>query len=626
MALVIPSIFKAIDGISAPMRAMGNSVSSFANKADAAMQRADRALNKYTSVLNHAQHELLETFAAAAIAQKGMQAIEFGFDAIKEYDEAVTKLQTNFRLTDAQLVPFKKSIMEVANESFISADKISEVFNVIGSKNRDLLKEPEALTAFAKSSVTLSEALKTELIPTAESLTAVMAGFKIKDSARAIDILAGASTAGAVKGLELTEALKSISAEAAHAHLNLGQAAAMIEFIDKKTQGGGESSSAILRTFLTLEKSGLAYKNGVFNMDLAVTKIRSQLDKMTEQGGNQFLMTTLHLATPKAAKAARALFEPGAVKELAEYQKNIEMTGIAERMAAKNTATFAVALERVKGAFANAFIESDRLGSGMNSLKGILVFVYRNMTSILTVVGYLIGAFIAWKTAMLAIEVFRKIMIAYRYATLLVAEAQLLWNTYIGGYTAIQTTATLTTDGATASMGFYTIAVDGANVSTKALMLTCGTFLGVAGALAIALYALKKLEDVGSNKLATFLDNKYYKDSAPLLINTAKGVEALDQATKKYKLSAYKPEMPISGAPFLTQQEIEQTEKTGKYAPVQPINSKKKEQDALVNSITTTQNQNVKVTFANAPQGTNVTTDNDLVKTETTSTHAAIPH
>ena len=335
---------------------------------------------------------------------------------------------------------------------------------------------------------------------------------------------------------------------------------------------------------------------------------------MNEFQRNMFLKETFG---NKNIDKARSFFQPGAIEQFKQYQKQAEATGLAEEMAAKNTATLAVAMERVKGAFALAFQESSRAGTGMNMLKNALVFVYTHMNGILTTIGYLIAAFVAWKAIMLAWEIGTKLVYAYRAATLLAAEAQLLWNTYMGTYTGLQAASTIATTTGTSSIGYYTVAVNGANLSTKALLATCTTFLGVAGAVAVALYGLNKLEDWGSQKLAEYAESKFFKDAPPLLINTAHGVEALNEATKKYQFTTYKPEVPISGAPFLSDKEIQQVEKTGQY---QPVNSKLAQQTALTKSITTTQKQNVTVTLPNLPHGANVTTDNDLIKIVTGST------
>ena len=607
MALIIPTYWKAVDGVSAVMRAMGNSTANFAAKAEASIQRADRAVNKYTSILSHAQKELLQTVSVAAIAYKGIEAIEYGFDAVKEYDEAITKLQTNFRLSDAALVPFKKGIMDVAKESYKSASEISEVFNVIGSNNRELLKNPEALAAVAKSSVTLSEALKTELIPTTQALSGVMKTFNLTDSAKTIDVIAAASSSGNVKGLELSQALSAVGLSAKSAHVSLSQAAAAIEFIDSKAALGAESGGAFQKMLLKMQQQGLSFKGagGKFDFTVALQNMTHYYNRMNEFQRNMFLKETFG---NKNIDKARSFFQPGAIEQFKEYQKKAEEVGIAEEMAAKNTATLAVAMERVKGAFANAFIESDTLGTGMNHLKNALVFVYEHMDTILNVVIKLIEAFLFWKTVVIA--------------STIVTGA---YNIAIGVMGAVTGIANIAIGESTLALGAYKIAslfaapaIEGVTVANTAMAASFTSMLGPIALVALALAGLYEIEKIGSQKLAEYAENKLFKNAPPLLINTAHGVEALNEATKKYQLTTYKPEVPISGAPFLSDKEIQQVEKTGQY---QPVNSKLAQQTALTKSITETQKQNVSVTFDNMPKGANVTTDNDLVKIVTSSTH-----
>lgn len=408
MALIIPTYWKAIDAVSPAMAAMRKSTMSYAQKTNAAFQIADRAISKHLSILSHAQKELVSGLGAAAIAYKAVQSIEYGFEAVKNFDESVTKLQTNFRLSDAAMIPFKKQIMSVADASYKAANDVSEVFNIIGSKNRDLVSQPGAIAAMAKSSITLSEALKTQMIPTAEGLTGIMAGWKLTDSAKAMDVLAGASSSGSVQGLALMEALKGISQEAHHANLSLGQTAAMMEYIDKSAQDGGASATAFMRTILKLEALPAArgYRNagGQFNINSAIAGIQKQLAGKAPMVQELILKDMFKITTPKQVIAARALIEPGSLGKIMAYQKQTELVGIAEQMAAKNTGTLAVAMERVKVSFANAFIASDTVGTGMNNLKNVLVFVYEHMNTILNVAIKLIEVFALWKIGVMAVR------------------------------------------------------------------------------------------------------------------------------------------------------------------------------------------------------------------------------
>jgi TP901 family phage tail tape measure protein len=613
MNLVIPSTFTAVDKMSAPLRAMGNNAASAAAKAEAAFQRADRAVNRYTEVLNHAQKELLAGLGAAAIAYKGIEAINEGIEAAEHYEVAITKLQNNFRLSDASMAPFKKQIMDVAKESYISADKITEVFDVIGSKNRELVKQPDALAAVAKSSVILSEAWGTELTPTATNLVNIMSAFKLTDSARTIDILAGASSVGAIKGNDLAMALGSVASEAAHAHISLSQTSAILEYVDKQTNAGSDGATAFVKSLLKLESLGNSYKNafGKFDITTAITKLQAQLRRMpSELSQNDFLGK---IFGPKNIKVARSLLAPGATAELADYVAQIEKKGIAEEQAAKNTATIEKAFERVKGAFANALIESDKVGTAMNALKNILVFVYKNMDAILKVAGLLIGAFIAWKTAVLAATV---VTGAYNIAIGVMGAVTGVANVAIGqstvALTAYRVTSTITTPVITAM-----------TTANTALGTSFTALLGPIALVAAALYGLHKLEQLGTSAVVA-AGERYFKNTPPLLINTAQGVEAWDFKSKKYVAAAGASKF-LKGAPTLSDAQIAQANTTGTYsAEAKPaINPELMRQNALVERSESTQKQHVKIHIQDETGRANVTTDNDMVPVTTTRTMAS---
>jgi len=623
MALIIPTKFTAVDGVSPAMRAMGNSVTSFASKAEGAINRADRAMHKYTEVLSHAQKELLGTISAAAVAYKGIEAIEFGFDSVKEYDAAITKLQTNFRLSDAALVPFKKGIAEVAAESFISADKISEVFNVIGSNNRELLNEPEALAAVAKSSVTLSEALKTDLIPTTQALSGVMKTFNLTDSAKTIDIIAAASSSGNVKGLELTEALSSVGLAAKNAHVSLSQTAAAIEFLDSKAALGAESGGAFQKMLLKMEQKGLSYKgmNGKFDFSVALENMTHYYNRMNEYQKNTFLKETFG---NKNVDKARAFFQPGAIEQFKEYQKKTEAVGLAEEMAAKNTATLEVAMERVKGAFANAFIQSDKVGTAMNTLKNILVFVYQHMDGILTIIGYLIAAFIIWKGVVLAsaiaIGIFNVAMgimgAVTGVANIAIADSAI-------AMTAYKTTLFL----ATGAQWLWNAAISAGAVAMAILTSTITLIIaGIALLISMTASFARNWDMITSS----------FKEGGIVAGLKAIGATILDAvlAPLEYVLKLI---AKITGAnwaasaakgidSFRTDMGITTNEKSD--AVVRPaINSKAEQQNALVSSISTTQRQQIGMDISLAPGLTgHITQAKDMIPINLTSTMGAGLH
>ena len=590
MPLVIPTIFKAVDGVSAPMRAMGSSVASFASKAEAAIQRADHAMHKYTSVLSHAQHELLQTFAVAKLAGKVVEGIEFGFESVKEYDEAITKLQTNFRLSDKAMTPFKEGIMEVAKESYKSATEVSEVYNIIGSKNRELLNEPKALGEMAKSAITLSEGLKTDLIPTAESLTAVMAGFKLTDSAKAIDVIAGASSSGAVKGLALTEALKSISQEAHHANISLGSAAAMIEYIDHSAQDGGQSASALVRALLKLESSPISkgYRNaaGKFDLNSAISGVQKQLGRMKPQQQELYLKS-IGFNSAKSVQVTRALLAPGALEELAKYKEKINETGIAEEMAEKNAGTFAVSLERVKASFGNALINNNEFSGGISDLNKALQFAYKHMDGLVYIATRAIEAFIAWKLIVFSTTA---LTTGLTVATGLLSVAQ--------GIASGQVTTLAR------AMGFYELATMGATAETEALTVAMDAnpvllLVTAIGLLGIGLYAAYKHSENLNDSMEAIKKNDFNYYSTP--------------EYKAAKAEAIKEDLKTNFGKGNGEKE---------KSEIPAYNPKVLQQQMISNSMTTTQKQNVAVTFENMPHGAHVTTDNDLVKIHTTSTHA----
>ena len=318
------------------------------------------------------------------------------------------------------------------------------------------------------------------------------------------------------------------------------------------------------------------------------------------------ILKSIGFNSAKSVQVTRALLAPGALSELAKYEEQTRETGTAEEMASKNAATLDVSMERLKASFGNALINNSAFAGGVSDLNKVLQFAYKHMDGLVYIATRAIEAFIVWKGVVLAASI--------------VTGA---YNIGIGIMGAVTGVANIAIGESALALGAYRIAslfaapaIEGVAVANAGMAASFTAMLGPIALVAAALAGLYLIEQEGSKALSEWAENKFFKDAPPLLINTAKGVEAWDDKAKKYVPSTFEPNKPVSGAPFLTDKQIKDTEKTQTYNP------KLLQQQMINSSITTTQKQNVAVTFGNLPHNATVTTDNDMVKINTTSTHA----
>ena len=84
MSFTIPTIFSAIDKISAPMRKMSKNMQSFASKSEAGIARLDRRVRKLTPSMGGLGKQMLAFASAGAI----IAGIGGAINIVKDYEQA----------------------------------------------------------------------------------------------------------------------------------------------------------------------------------------------------------------------------------------------------------------------------------------------------------------------------------------------------------------------------------------------------------------------------------------------------------------------------------------------------------------------------------------------------------
>ena len=116
------------------------------------------------------------------------------------------------------------------------------------------------------------------------------------------------------------------------------------------------------------------------------------------------------------------------IKLYSDWNSQIEKTNKAQEQAAVNSNTLSKGIEAIKNAFINNIVSGNKNNSVLEKLKNIAFFVANNMDTILTVVTSLIGAFVVFKTVVLAIQAVQGVIKAYEFITKAATAAQWLWN------------------------------------------------------------------------------------------------------------------------------------------------------------------------------------------------------
>lgn len=466
MAFVIPSIFTAIDKFSSPVKGMGRNLEAFASKADSAISRQERLFRKMTPALSETSKQFLSFASSAAIATAVVGGAAFSAKSIMDYETELANLQAVTGASGKDFEVFKGKIKSVADETKTSAVTVAQAFTAIANNQPELLKDAAALAAVTKSSIMLAQASKMELKPAGEALTQILNQFGkgAMDAAKTVDILAAGSVAGSSEIRDTADAIQKFGTVAANAGIKIDESVALIE-LASKFEKGAEAGSKLRNILITMSTAKVQDPKAVkdmhrlgVNMNIVANKALPLSVRLAEMG--------------KVAKDDAALFHifgkenqalaTGVLNNAAAFgkmQEQVNTAGMAAEMAKKNNATLAIGLQQLKDKFVTWLVTSDEAAVALDVLRRGAIFLANNLSTILKVTGYIVGAFIAWRVALYASRV---AMIAYQVV--------------LGVYNAVTKTSTVYTSAQTVAMYAQKVA---------AIVLSTGT-----GILTAAQWAL----------------------------------------------------------------------------------------------------------------------------------------
>ncbi len=469
MAFIIPSIFTAIDKFSAPVQKMGRNLETFAAKAERGLARAERGFRKMTPVLGSAAKQFLSFASTAAIAGSIIAGISFSASALIDYEKGLHSLQAITGVTGDAFIPFKAKISEVAAATKKSSIEVSRAFEIIGSADSSLLESADKIGAVTQAAITLSKASGDTLESSAQSLVGVMSQFSLAatEADRTINVLAAGAAVGSATIGETSEAMKNFGSVAAGANISVEKSVALVQVLGKYQVKGAEAGTKLRGSILQLQKAGLGYASGQFNINDALEEANKKLSKLRTAKEKDHVMTKLfgaeNISTGKILLSNIGLFD--------KFTKGVTGTGTAAEQAAINSDTLAVALEEAKAAWINMLTGSNDANSALNTVKKTIQFLTKNMGTIVSIGSKIILFFIAWKALLIASRVS---LIAY--------------NVVVGIFAALSGTASIAIGKNAVALGAYKLVL--AIVTAGQWALNAAMLANPIGLIIIAIVAL----------------------------------------------------------------------------------------------------------------------------------------
>ena len=333
----IESVFRAVDKVTAPVTRMQNRVNKFTRSAARGFNKANRAMDKFSTGLKRNAVGILAV--GTAVAFLGANVLGAGAD----FEQAITNVGAVSLQTRDQIKPLEALAKQLGKTTKFTATQSAQAMEIMaraGFKMNEIIEAtPAVLSAAAASGLEIAEV--------ANHVSNVLKGMGLatSEAAKVADVLALASARTNSTIGTLGESMKNVSSTASQLNIPLEEVIASVALLQDVGLDASVAGSA-MNVMLTkmaaptsgmikkMRRLGISFKDAKGNMK-PLGDVIDQLNVASKKvGGNfdkvAFLAELVGLRGQKAAANLGKLFETGKLQKLTKELKNAN--GSAERM------------------------------------------------------------------------------------------------------------------------------------------------------------------------------------------------------------------------------------------------------------------------------------------------------
>jgi TP901 family phage tail tape measure protein len=401
---IVPSIFRAIDGYSNPVREMIGTTRAFGEQLHQLGAGSERAFRKATNVFSHTTEQIFQYAESMVAVGAIIGAIVYSSKSMMDYEKELANLKALTGVTGEEFLHFKDIIEETARTSKASTVEVAQTFTTVANAMPQLLESAEGLGQVTAASILLGKAARMELAPAAESVTTILNQFKLgaESAAGLVDMLAAGSKYGSAEINDLSASMKEFGAQAQIAGLKLDESVALAELVSKFRKGAeaGIELRNVLLYMDTLKVQdpkaiGDLHRLGV-NMSVVANKALPLADRLTElkKVANDDAALFHIFGKENLTMAATILKNADQFEALRSEMHDV---GTATQMAADNTDTLSYALKEAANKWVTIFTTGHAVNGMLNMVKGTIQFVTEHMEGLVAVGGAVLELLLLWK-------------------------------------------------------------------------------------------------------------------------------------------------------------------------------------------------------------------------------------
>jgi hypothetical protein len=478
MSFTIPSIFTAVDKITAPIRKMSRNVQSFAVKAEAGMAKFERRIRRLTPSLGAMGKQMI------AMASTGLliAGISSASSTIMNYEQANADLAAVMGTTieKNQALAFDaERLGAITAKSATEVIGLQEAYARLGFSQKEILNVTEG-------TISGSIAMNAELAETAE-LTGAMVrtfkGFSSLDTTEILDKMTLSTQKSALNFAKLQTSLPIVAGAANAAGIPFDNLLALLGKLSDAGIDASMSSNALKNIFIESKEKGHDYAQVLKNIEKNQDKLTASNDAFGQRA-----------AVPAAVLSSAITATAELTATLGKATKGHELSGVAALAAAKRLDTTKGSLTLLSSAYEGLILKMNKGTGAMSVFRVAVDFVTRNLETIATVAGVVVGAFIAMKVALLAGKI---ALFAYNVVVGIASVRSASLAVSVGSSTVAQNAQRVATYAVIAATWLWTAAMTAfnfvANLNPVSLII-----IGVIALIAVIALVINKFDEWGA--------------------------------------------------------------------------------------------------------------------------------
>jgi len=368
-------------------------------KVDASVGQFQRSVGNYGKAFG----KITGVLRNFGLAVGGLTIIRNIFTTVKDFEQSIANLSAITGATGKDLDFFKEKAIELGRSTTLSAGQVAEGFKLIASAKPELLEDAAALALVTEQAIILAEAAGIDLPTAAESLALSLNQFGAgaDEASKFIDVLAAGSKKGAGDINFLNGALLKVGGTAEAAGLSFVDTVAALETLAPVLGSGEEAGTKFRNILANLQKEGLGFASGQFNINDAIAETNEMLNAIQDPASKA--AARIQLFGKQNDAAAIQLLKN--TEALENFQVSLDENGIALEQQKVNNDTLQGSLKSLASAWEGFILDLNEGTGAFAGLKDILFFVAENLTTIIKVITVATTAWLTNKAVISATSV-----------------------------------------------------------------------------------------------------------------------------------------------------------------------------------------------------------------------------